>query len=70
MDDVVSKILSHKKNIDAHLVSFLKQKRISLAHIHDVGGDVIDRLIPFTTSGKTTRGSLVVYIYSLFSQRR
>lgn len=68
MSDVVDAILSHKKDIDAHLVTFLKNKRVSLSRIHRLGGDVIDRLIPFTTSGKTTRGSLAVYIYSLFAK--
>lgn len=67
---MVDAILSHKKDIDAHLVSFLKQKRVSLSRIHHLGGDIIDRLIPFTTSGKTTRGSLAVYIHSLFTKRR
>lgn len=70
MSDVVNAILSHKKDIDAHLVAFLKQKRASLSRIHHLGGDIIDRLVPFTTSGKTTRGSLAVYIHSLFTKRR
>lgn len=70
MSDVVDAILSHKKDIDAHLIAFLKQKGSSLSHINKWGGDIIDRLIPFTTSGKTTRGSLAVYIYSLFAKRR
>lgn len=70
MSDVVNAILSHKKDIDAHLVTFLKHKRTSLSRIHRLGGDIINRLIPFTTSGKTTRGSLAVYIYSLFAKQQ
>lgn len=70
MSDIVEAILSNKKDIDAHLISFLRKKRDSLSRINKWGGDVIDRLIPFATSGKTTRGSLVVYIYTLFSKRR
>jgi len=66
MEDSLTNILRHKKAVDAHLVGYLTAKRASLVQINLMGGDVIDRLIPFVTSGKTTRGSLSVYIYSLF----
>ena len=40
-------------------------RKAKLSQIN-IWGDSIDRLLPFVTSGKTTRGSLAVYIYSLF----
>lgn len=61
-------ILSHKKKIDEQLLSFLSAKKSALMKINHFGGDVIDRLMPFVTSGKTTRGSLMVYIFALFQK--
>jgi len=66
MNDSLQAILSHKKEVDDHLISFLTQKKAKLSQINSWGEDVIDRLMSFVTSGKTTRGSLTVYIYSLF----
>ncbi len=68
MSDSLQPILAHKKAVDDYLVSFLNDKKKKLTQINAWGGDVIDRLIPFVTSGKTTRGSLTVYIYSLFEK--
>lgn len=68
MTDSLTEILKHKKGIDSYLVTYLTNKKTKLAQINSFGGDVIDRLIPFVTSGKTTRGSLAVYIYSLFQK--
>lgn len=69
MSDSLRAILSHKKKVDEHLVSYLNQKKAGLSQINSLGADIIDRLIPFVTSGKTTRGSLTVYIYSLFQKK-
>ncbi len=69
MNDSLHAILSHKKKVDDHLISYLIQKKAKLSQINSWGTDVIDRLMSFATSGKTTRGSLTVYIYSLFKKR-
>ncbi len=66
MDDSLRAILSHKAAVDEYLLTYLKEKKKELVQINDLGGEVIDRLSPFVISGKTTRGSLTVYIYSLF----
>lgn len=66
MGDSLSSILSHKKQVDEQLVLYLTEKKTKLSQINSWGADVIDRLLPFVTSGKTTRGSLTVYMYSLF----
>jgi len=68
MGDALQTILSHKSAIDERLITYLAGKKVKLAQLNSWGGDVIDRLIPFTTSGKTTRGSLAVYTYSLFQK--
>lgn len=68
MSDSLGTILSHKKPVDEQLISYLTEKKTKLSQINNWGGDVIDRLLPFVTSGKTTRGSLTVYIYSLFQK--
>lgn len=68
MADSLTEILKHKKGVDNYLVTYLTSKKSKLVQINTFGGDVIDRLIPFVTSGKTTRGSLAVYIYSLFQK--
>lgn len=67
MSDIVNSILLHKKDIDDRLVSYLTKKKKLLSQINSYGGDVINRLILFTTSGKSTRGSLSVYTYRLFT---
>ena len=64
MSDSLRAILSHKKIVDEQLISYLTERKAKLSNKYL--GDSIDRLLPFVTSGKTTRGSLAVYIYSLF----
>lgn len=66
MTDSLHAILKHKTQIDACLLAYLQTKKDVLSQVNTLGSDVIDRLIPFVTSGKTTRGSLAVYMYSLF----
>lgn len=70
MTDLLITILSHKKRVDEELVAFLTAKKNKLSQINNWGSDVIDRLLPFVTSGKTTRGSLSVYVYSLFNDTK
>lgn len=68
MTDALTEILKYKKDVDNYLATYLAGKKSKLIQVNTFGGDVIDRLIPFVTSGKTTRGSLAVYIYSLFQK--
>lgn len=70
MTDPLAAILQHKKEVDRYLTGYLSAKKNTLGQVNKFGQDVIDRLIPFTTSGKTTRGSLTVYIYSLFKSTK
>jgi geranylgeranyl diphosphate synthase type I len=70
MTDALTNILSHKREVDAAIVAYLEQKKNTLSPINGWGNDVIDRLITFTTSGKSTRGSLAVYISTLFQKKK
>lgn len=68
MSNSLDAILAHKKQVDEYLISYLKDKQSKLSQVNTLGTDVINKLIPFTTSGKTTRGSLAVYIYTMFQK--
>ena len=61
-----SAIAKHKAAIDKRLVDYLTQKKRELAKVNTWGADACDRLMPFITSGKTVRGSLVVFSYLIF----
>lgn len=69
MNDALHDILSHKPNVDAFLTDYLAGRKRTLAAVNSWGSDVIERLIRFVTGGKTTRGSLTVYIYTLFTKQ-
>ncbi len=69
MERGLANILRYKHEVDAAIVAYLQIKRTVLSPINGWGDDTIDRLITFTTSGKTTRGSLAVYIYTLFKKK-
>lgn len=56
----------YKPRIDAALVNLLSKQKESLKKVNIWGGDAIEKLIPFVTSGKTIRGSLVLFSYELF----
>ncbi|TVM02899.1 MAG: hypothetical protein CV087_07990 [Candidatus Brocadia sp. WS118] len=58
---------SYKCDIDTRLTGFLTQKKAELQNINGYGVQACDMLIPFVTNGKTVRGSLILYTYSLFS---
>ena len=60
MDPIFSE---YKKLIDAYLLKFLAEKRKGLSDINPLGRDLIDRIIPIITAGKTIRGSLVLLSY-------
>ncbi len=69
MAEALDTILMHKKEVDAAIIAYLENKRNTMSLINGWGSDVIDRLITFTTSGKSTRGSLAIYIYTLFQKK-
>lgn len=63
------KFLSSYKNIvDTRLERFLRDKQKDLRLVNSWGSDAVERLLPFVTAGKTIRGSLVLYSYSLFQK--
>jgi geranylgeranyl diphosphate synthase type I len=63
----ISAITSHKKSIDEKLIYFLAKKQEE--SINELQRDLIDRLVPFVTSGKSIRGALAVFGYSLFQKQ-
>lgn len=62
----ITAIVKHKASVDQRLQSYLENKRTDFSMVNRWGRDVIDRLIPFVRAGKTIRGSLLLYAYSLF----
>ena len=62
----ISAISKHKKTVDDTLTSYLTRKKME--SINELQSDLIKRLIPFVTSGKSIRGCLVVFGHSLFSK--
>ena len=64
----IHSITRHKPSVDDRLTAFLKNKQKSLSLINHWGGDVITRLLPFVAAGKTIRGGLLLYTYSLFEK--
>ncbi len=59
-----------KPKIERFLREFFNSKEKSLSGINEWGGDIQERLIDFTVSGKMIRGGLVLLSHSLFSGRR
>jgi geranylgeranyl diphosphate synthase type I len=53
----------YKKQIDEFLRTFLTEKRVTLSDVNSFGPDLIDRISPIVTSGKTIRGALVILAY-------
>ncbi len=64
----ISAITDTKKHIDQTIIEHLTQKQAE--SINERQRDLITRLIPFVTSGKSIRGCLAVFVYSLFSTNR
>lgn len=56
----------HKQQVDKVLTTYLSRKKTELEKVNYWAADVIDRLSPFVTAGKTIRGSLVLYTHALF----
>lgn len=61
-------LIPHKRSVDAHLERFLRIKQEELATINRWGQESIHGLVPFVASGKTIRGSLLLYTHSLFQK--
>lgn len=53
----------YKKLIDDFLRRYLAEKKKSLSAINPYGDDLVDRILPMVTAGKTIRGSLVLLAY-------
>lgn len=68
MSQGLEAILAYKPVIDKRLQTYLTGKKRKLSAVNSWAEDVIDRLMPFATSGKTVRGSLVLYTYRLFEK--
>ena len=59
---------SYKPLVDNRLISFLGKKQKEFAKVNHWGTDVIEKLLPFVSTGKTIRGGLLCYAYSLFEK--
>ncbi|MBU1472645.1 polyprenyl synthetase family protein [Patescibacteria group bacterium] len=66
MQTILEWLGTYKKSIDDHIIEFLSQKEKELLCVNKWGPDAIGRLKKFTTSGKTTRGGLIVFAYRMF----
>jgi geranylgeranyl diphosphate synthase type I len=60
------KFSSYKSRIDAFLIDFLRQKKKSLSQVNQWGTLVTDHLEAFLTSGKSIRGSLVLWFDEMY----
>lgn len=58
----------YKSPIDEHLIQFLQKKKKELSRMSRWGTDAVKKLLSFVIAGKTIRGSLVLYAYSLFQK--
>lgn len=65
----IQPIIQYKSLIDTHMRVILKQHAQKLSEVNTWGSEVLARLHPFIVSGKSIRGCLVVYIYSLFQEK-
>ncbi len=54
---------TYKHRIDDFLRSYLTEKKKSFIAVNNFGSDLIDRVLPMVTAGKTIRGSLVLLAY-------
>ena len=61
-------LFSYKPLVEARLEQLLRQKEKELSSVNHWGNDIIQRLLPFVRGGKTIRGSLLLYAYSLFKK--
>ncbi len=59
----------YKKLIDAYLLKFLSEKTPALADVNSLGSDLIDRIKPIVTAGKTIRGSLALLSYCFTNEK-
>lgn len=58
----------YKKLIDRRTIAFLTEKEKDLRLVNRWGPDAVGRLKRFATSGKSTRGALVLFSYRLFKK--
>jgi geranylgeranyl diphosphate synthase, type I len=65
----MKQILSHRAAVRGELERFLRAKHETADPAIGWQADVLDRLLPFATTGKLLRGSLLCYSYEIFSGR-
>jgi geranylgeranyl diphosphate synthase type I len=63
------KFIEYKQLVDAFLRQHLAEKKKSLSKINPYGDDLIDRILPMVTAGKTIRGSLVLLAYCFTNEK-
>lgn len=61
-------LYTNKPLVDRRAAEFLASQKVRLRSVNRWSDITLDMLIPFVTGGKTIRGSLVLYAYSLFSR--
>lgn len=65
----MKRILSYNDAVRGELEDFLRLKRAEAVPANSWKVDLLDRLLPFATTGKLLRGSLVCFSYEAFSGR-
>lgn len=69
MDTMPPKFIEYKKYIDDFLRTYLTENRKLLSTVNPFGNDLIDRILPMVTAGKTIRGSLVLLAYCFTNEK-
>lgn len=62
----ITDITHYKSTVDTYLISHLSVQKKRAINTYE--SDLIERLVPFVTSGKSIRGCLTVFSYTLFQQ--
>jgi geranylgeranyl diphosphate synthase, type I len=63
------KFIEYKQLVDDFLRAYLTENKDSLSMVNPFGGDLIDRILPMVTAGKTIRGSLVLLSYCFTNEK-
>lgn len=61
-------IFVHKKSLDEYLTALLNKKKMTLGAINSWGAESITRLLPYMITGKSVRGSLAIFSYTMFAR--
>jgi len=63
------KFIEYKKLVDDFLRQYLEKDRKSLSKVNPLGDDLINRILPMVTAGKTIRGSLALLAYCFTNEK-